>query len=386
MRRNQLNQPLAAVVLGLLLAAPSFAQDQNQSNQGNSRRGSQTASDTQDRNAGNTARQSARVASGQKQKIKGVIVRRDADNLVLRDASGVDTTIALTNSTKVEEKKSNPFRRAKNYATTQLLRGLNIEVEGRGDNSGALVADKIKLSEGDLMVARTVESRVTPVEGRVGEAETRLSQAEQNAQRLSGQIEELNAISNAARGGAKAAQETADTAIAGVNATNQRISTLVSGLDEYEAKKTATVNFKVGSAVLSPEAKATLDEVANQAKTEKAFVIEVSGFASSDGNEDLNRRLSQRRADAVVRYLAENHLIPLRRIITPFGYGESQPIADNSTRSGREQNRRVEVKILANRGLTTDRPASITRPANSSTDGTPGSQRPRVSNDTTRNP
>jgi outer membrane protein OmpA-like peptidoglycan-associated protein len=95
-----------------------------------------------------------------------------------------------------------------------------------------------------------------------------------------------------------------------------------------------------------------LDEIAEQAKTERGFVIEVSGFASADGSEALNRRLSQSRADAVVRYLAENHMIPLRRIITPFGYGESQPVAENTTREGREQNRRVEVKILVNRGLT----------------------------------
>jgi outer membrane protein OmpA-like peptidoglycan-associated protein len=80
-------------------------------------------------------------------------------------------------------------------------------------------------------------------------------------------------------------------------------------------------------------------------------VIEVRGFASAEGGADMNRRLSQRRADAVVRYLAETHNIPLRRIITPFGYGAAQAIADNSTRTGREQNRRVEVSVLVNRGL-----------------------------------
>lgn len=340
MKRNQLSQILFACVMGLALMAPAWAQNKNP--------------DTANKSGSNS-----RIRAGQKQTLKGVIVKREADSFVLRDASGSDVTVALNNTTKVEEKKSNPFRRGKNYGTTQLLRGLNVEVEGRGDNSGALVAEKVKFSEDDLMVARSVESRVTPVEGRVGETETRLSQAEQNAQRLSGQLEELNTISNAARGGAKAAQDSADAAqktanqaITGVTTTNERISTLVTGLDEYEPKKIAAVNFKVGSAVLSPEAKALLDEIAEQAKSERGYMIEVSGFASSDGNADINRRLSQNRADAVVRYLAENHMIPLRRIITPFGYGVAQPVADNSTRDGREQNRRVEVKILVNRGLT----------------------------------
>jgi OOP family OmpA-OmpF porin len=61
--------------------------------------------------------------------------------------------------------------------------------------------------------------------------------------------------------------------------------------------------------------------------------------------------LSSRRADTVIRYLIENHNIPLRRIVTPYGYGESNPVAENATRDGRAQNRRVEVKLLVNKGL-----------------------------------
>lgn len=301
--------------------------------------------------------QAVKVAAGQKQKVKGVIIKRDADSFVMRDQAGADYVVNLASSTKVEEKKSNPFRRSKDYATTELLRGLTIEVEGRGDASGSLLADKIKFTDEALLMARTVETRVTPVEGRVSTAENRLTEAEQNAQRLSGQIEELQAISNAARGGARAAQETADAALAGVAKTNERITNLVSSLDEYDAKKGVVVNFTVASWKLSPDAMAILDEIATQAKTEKGFIIEVMGFASADGNENYNRRLSTQRADAVVRYLAENHMIPLRRIITPFGYGESQPVADNTTRDGREQNRRVEVKILVNKGLTSQAPA-----------------------------
>jgi len=323
------------------------------------------------------ATQAVKVAAGQKQKVRGVIIKRDADSFMLRDQAGADYVVALNDKTKVEEKKSNPFRGAKNYATTELLRGLNIEVEGRGDSSGSLQAEKIKFTDEALVVARTVETRVTPVEGRVTGTENRLTEAEANAQRLSGQLEELAAISNAARGGAKAAQETADAAMAGVRATNERINNLVSSLDDYDAKKGVIVNFKVASAKLSPESMATLDEIATQAKTEKGFIIEVMGFASADGNENYNRHLSQERADAVVRYLAENHMIPLRRIITPFGYGESQPVADNTTREGREQNRRVEVKILVNRGLTSP-PASAPTATSGATNDGPAETRARV--------
>ncbi|HVG38318.1 MAG TPA: OmpA family protein [Pyrinomonadaceae bacterium] len=293
------------------------------------------------------------VTSGQKMKIKGVVVRRDADTFTVRDINNVDTVVRLTNGTDVTERKSNPFRRAKNYATTSILRGLNVEVEGRGDQGGQLVADKVKFSDTEYRVARSIEARVNPVESRVGTAEGRLSQVEQNAQRLSGQLDELTAVANASRGGAKAAQETADAAIAGVNATNTRIS----ALDDYSVQQVTTVNFKVGSSVLSPEAKQQLDTMAQQISGAKNFMVEVTGFTDSTGSVDLNRRLSQRRADAVVRYLAENHNVPLRRMITPFGYGEMQAVAENTSRDGRAQNRRVEVKMLINRGLTQQAPA-----------------------------
>jgi outer membrane protein OmpA-like peptidoglycan-associated protein len=278
----------------------------------------------------------------------------------LRDTTGSELNVQLTGNTKVEEKKSNPFRGAKKYSTDQVIRGLFVEVEGRGGAAGDLVAEKIKFSDDAQRIAMSVTSQVVPVENRMGQAETRITEAEQNAERLSGQVDELTEVANLAKGGAAAAQQTAEVAVEGVNKTNERISSL----DEYEEKANTTINFRVGSAVLTSQAKQMLDQVANQAKTERGFVIEVRGFASSDGSASLNDRLSERRADAVVRYLAQQHQIPLRRIILPFGYGEAIPVADNSTREGRVQNRRVEVKILVSRGLTN--PVNVSRPADSS--------------------
>jgi len=291
------------------------------------------------------------VSDGQKMTIKGVVTRRDADTFTVRDMNGVDTVVRLTDQTSVRS-KGGFLRSGTNYGVTAILRGLNVEVEGRGDSSGQLVASKVRFENSDLRVARTVESRVDPVENRVGSAENRIDQVEQNAQKLSGQLDELAAVSNAARGGAKAAQETADAAVAGVNATNERIS----ALDDYSPQETIAVNFRVNSAVLSPDAKSQLDSLATKALNLKGYVIEVSGFTDSTGSVEKNRVLSTRRADAVVRYLAENHNIPLRRIVTPFGYGESNAIADNTTRQGRAQNRRVEVKILVNKGLLQNAP------------------------------
>ncbi len=286
------------------------------------------------------------VAAGQKLKIKGVVVSKDTDMIVVRDATGIDTNVVLTSSTDIKA-KGGFLRGSDRVASSQIVRGLNMEVEGNGDSAGSLVARKVEFSRDDFKVAQSIESRVAP-------AEERLSEAEQNAQRISGQIDELVAVSNAARGGAKAAQETADAAretadaaVAGVNATNQRISSI----DDYVVQSTATVNFKVSSAVLSPEARQNLDQVAQAALTMKGYVIEITGFASSDGDPKKNKVLSQRRAQAVIDYLVETHNIPLRRIGNSYGYGELNAVADNATREGREQNRRVEVKLLASRGM-----------------------------------
>ena len=295
------------------------------------------------------------VASGEKMKIKGVVVKRDADTFTVRDLTGNDTVVRLTDRTSV---KSNGgfLRTGTNYGTTNILRGLNLEVEGRGGSNGELVAERIRFNETDLRTARAVESRANPLEERASAAEGRISEVEQNAQKLSGQLDELAAVSNAARGGAKAAQETADKAVSGVNQTNERIS----ALDDYVPQETAAVNFRVGSAVLNPDAKAKLDAVATKALNAKGYVLEVTGHADSTGSTERNRALSQRRADAVIRYLVEQHKIPLRRIITPYGFGELEPVADNKTREGRAENRRVEVKILVNKGLTQPGPTMTT--------------------------
>jgi OmpA-OmpF porin, OOP family len=338
-----------AFALALALAPAAFGQDT-----------SSTSSNTT-----NTPAQNRSVASGQKMKIKGVVVKRDADTFTVRDANGVDTVVLLTNTTSVKS-KGGFLRSGNNYATTNILGGLDLEVEGHGDGSGQLIADKVRFSETNLRVARSIDSRVTPVEGRVGESEQKIAAVEANAQRMSGQIDELAAVSNAARGGAKAAQETADAAVAGVNATNERIS----ALDDYTPQDTMAVTFKVNSAKLSPDAKAQLDQLAQKAQAAKGFVIEVSGYTDSTGSINHNRMLSQQRADSVIRYLVENHQVPLRRIITPFGYGETNAVADNTTRAGRAENRRVEVKILVNKGLQQSAPTMST-PSSGQTSSNP---------------
>ena len=258
------------------------------------------------------------IAAGQKAKVKGSIVRREAETFSIRDDQDIETVVLLTEQTSVKS-KGGFLRSGKNFGVTSLLRGLPVEVEGVGNQEGQLVADKVRFDNSDLKVAKLVEKRVGPVE--------------QENERLAGQVGEVGEVSKMAKAEAGRAHER------------------ISALDDYVVQDSANVFFKVNSAVISPEDRQALDELAQKAMKTKGYVIEISGHADASGNAQRNRALSQQRADAVVRYLQENHDIPLRRMITPFGYGQMRPAADNDTPEGRRQNRRVEVKILVSRGM-----------------------------------
>jgi len=92
------------------------------------------------------------VASGQKIKLKGVVVARDNDRVVVRDATGVETNVMLTSATSVKT-KGGFFGGGDTVATNQIVRGLNLEIEGRGDNSGNLSAQKVRFGKTDLATA-----------------------------------------------------------------------------------------------------------------------------------------------------------------------------------------------------------------------------------------
>ena len=303
--------------------------------------------------------QAVQVQTGQRIKVEGVVLQKTTGGLTLLCPGGIIYNVTISDTTEIKERKKNPFRGSRTYSEADLLQGLQIEVNGTGDSKGNLVARDIKMRDSDLEMAQTMDTRVVPVERELEQAQIRLDESEQNARRLSGQVQELSEVSNSARTSAERAQDSADQAMSAANnaksyaeerveATNQRITSL----DEYSAGSTVIVLFEAGSSVLSDTAKSDLQSLASELERKSGFLVEVAGFASSDGNADYNRRLSQQRADAVIQYMAETFGIPLRRFVTPMGYGENQPIADNQTRAGRRQNRRVEVRILLSKGLT----------------------------------
>ena len=258
------------------------------------------------------------VPSGSKMKFRGVVIERNGDMFTIRDRSRADYQVLITDNTSIKT-HGGFFKSGKKYPVTDILRGLIVEVEGRGDNEGTLVAEKIRFNESDMRAAITSDTRVSPVEA--------------NQERMAGQMDELYAVAAEAR--------------AEVKAVNERVS----ALDDYDVQETVAVTFRTNSAVLSPEAKSQLDALAAKTTSARTFMIEVAGHTDSTGSDAKNFRLSRDRADAVVQYLAVQHKIPLRRFVTPMGYGKTEAVADNTTAAGRSQNRRVDVKMIINRGM-----------------------------------
>src|SRR5258706_9530649 len=122
------------------------------------------------------------VSSGEKLKINGVVGKREADTFTVRDLTGNDTVVRLTDSTSVKT-KGGFLRIGTNYGQTNILRGLHLEVDGHRGSSGDLVTDKVRFNETDFRTARAVESRATPLEERASASEGRISEVEQNAQK-----------------------------------------------------------------------------------------------------------------------------------------------------------------------------------------------------------
>jgi hypothetical protein len=95
-------------------------------------------------------------------KFRGVVITRDADLFTIRDRSRADYQVVITDNTSIKT-HGGFLRSGKKYPVTDILRGLIVEVEGRGDSQGQLVAEKIRFNEADMRVARAVESRAAPI-------------------------------------------------------------------------------------------------------------------------------------------------------------------------------------------------------------------------------
>ena len=165
-------------------------------------------------------------------------------------------------------------------------------------------------------------------------------------------IKQAQGAADAATQNAQNAAKAAGDANVAANDAVHRADSLegvVQGLDDYKPVANVTVTFGFDKAVVSKDDRAQLDAFAAQLASAKGYILEVTGGTDSVGSAQYNYELSQRRADAVVQYLAAKYSVPAHRFYL-IGIGKDKQVAPNNTADGRKQNRRVEVQLLSNAG------------------------------------
>ena len=247
--------------------------------------------------------------------VKGLITARAADTLTLRTTDGTQV-ITLTDSTKVQTPKGLGLRKQQ-MSWTSLIPGLKISVKAIPGSDGKLEAKTITFSKDDLQTASMIQAGLVPTEEKVA-------------------ANEVNIAANKEK----------------IAANEEAVSKRFSDLADYDVKDQAVVYFASGKAGIAEKDKAALVKLAGGASSMPGYIIEVKGFADSTGNAAANQTLSKDRAYAVVNYLMQECKVPPRHIVSPGAMGISNPVASNETTEGRSQNRRVEVKLMVNKGVS----------------------------------
>jgi len=265
----------------------------------------------------------AQITAGKDAEVKGMIITRDGDSLTVKTTQGEKVVVLFTDKTKVQQPKG--VFRHKTMAETALIPGLAVSVKGQGTDNGQISADTIRFSADDLKTAQQIQAGLHPTTEQVA----------------------ANTATGAANTATNEQQAKGISANASdVEAANKRFSELT----DWDTKGVAIMTFPTGSAAITADGKAALQQLATTAKSMKGYLIQVKGFASTTGDPKKNQELSDQRANAVVVALQQDG-VPLHNIVNPAAMGTTDPLASNETSEGRDLNQRVQVKLLVNRGI-----------------------------------
>jgi OmpA-OmpF porin, OOP family len=292
-------------------------------------------------------------AGGDKTQAKGMIMSRTGETLIVSSPEG-KVTVVLTDNTKTKDDKGLFGLDKQELSSVVLIPGLKVDVDGAADDQGRVVAKTITVDGDDLETSQMIQSGLHPTAQQVAANVQTLEDHQQgiaaNQQGVAGNKEQLVAHKenietnqqNIATHAQKIEQNMKDT---------QENTDRFIALSEYDVKGQATVKFTVGSSTISPEDQEQIKQVAQTATGLTGYIVEVMGYADATGSPEMNTKLSENRAKAVVTYLIQQGNVPVRHIVAPGAMGEYGPAASNETKAGRAENRRVDVKVLVNKGI-----------------------------------
>jgi outer membrane protein OmpA-like peptidoglycan-associated protein len=262
--------------------------------------------------------------------------------------------VVLTDDTTTKDDKGLFGLEKQQVSSVVLIPGLKVDVDGVSDEQGRVVAKTITVDGDDLETAEMIQSGLHPTAEQVA---ANMQSIEANQQNIG--ANQQNIAANKAQ--LAAHKDNIETNQQNIAAHQQKIAANIkdieentnrfTALSEYEVKGEATVKFNVGSSKISSEDQEEVKKLAQTAASLKGYIIEVTGYADSTGGAAMNTKLSEDRAKAVVTCLIQRGNVPVRHIVAPGAMGEYGSAAPNETKSGRAENRRVEVKVLVNKGI-----------------------------------
>jgi outer membrane protein OmpA-like peptidoglycan-associated protein len=287
--------------------------------------------------------------SGEKAKVKGTIVSRKGDLVKIQEEkTGSTALVKITDDTKIIRDKSKvSFHRHEDMDVTAMVPGLTIKAEGVGNADNQLEASKITFSPDEFAIEVAQQQQINTNKSAASNAQTTANQGVAAAGAAQSSANQAQTTADAAGTVATAAGAAAMMNAGAVEMVNKRVS----DLDDYQTVAEAVIYYPSGQYALDAPAKADLDKLVALTSSTDGYLIEIAGYASKTGTKDANQQLSEDRAAAVANYLRNNGNIPMRRIVAPAGYGSTHPDAENTDPQGRELNRRVDVKLIVNKGL-----------------------------------
>ncbi len=278
--------------------------------------------------------------------VKGTIINRTGEKLIVRSAKGT-VTVVLTQNTKTKDDTGLFGLGTDVMADVVLIPGLKVDIDGTHEG-GHFIAKTITVDGDDLETSEMIQSGLHPTAQQV---EANLRAIEANRGNISTNKEEIDALKRqiAAHAATPAVREKEIVKTIHVSEDN---TGRFNALADYSVKAENTVKFATGSSSIPTEYEEGLRQLAATATGLKGYIVEVTGFCDSTGNAEINTKLSEERAKAVITYLMQQGQVPVRHIVAPGAMGHFAPVATNETDAGRAENRRVEVKVLVNKGIS----------------------------------
>ncbi len=240
--------------------------------------------------------------------IEGIIAGRTANRMIINAGNNSEAEVSLSQATRITGSGGFLGLNRTELTSDELLPGLPVEIE-TVNYAGGLIASRIKYKTSDYETAEMI------------------------------------------RGGTQRQFAMHDEAIGNNEEAIEGLRGRVANIDQYNVRHVANVYFDSGKWRLTPAAQNELCATATQAEQIDNALLLVVGYTDTDGSQEYNQTLSERRAGGVVNYLQQACGWAPYRMLTPTGMAEADPAADNTTPAGKAQNRRVAVNILVSKAV-----------------------------------